>query len=225
MCCEGISRPRYEGDRPWSALGLALHARARKALRAEAATSLRAAFGSVGSASEKGALAISLGLIEAGDHANALMTALGDSTNAELNAHLATALALMKCTAAVPYLRACLTMRVLDFRYRQDLARSLVSLGDQRAVPTLVDGVIAARTHSEQASYALALGAVRDRNGIAPLVALLGNASAPVETRGLAAAALGLIGEPGTTTWIARVHGALTGFEQSDAITELLDWF
>jgi HEAT repeat protein len=225
LSCEGVSRPRYEGDRPWSAFGLALHARARKALRAEAATSLRAAFAGVTSASERSALAISLGLIEAGEHANALMTALGDSTNAELNANLATALALMKCTAAVPYLRACLAMRALDWRYRQELARALVALGDDRAVPALVDGVISARTHSEQASYVLALGTVRNRNGIAPLVALLGNASAPVETRGLAAAALGLIGEPGTTTWIARVHGVLSGFEQSDAITEILDWF
>jgi len=88
---------------------------------------------------------------------------------------------------------------------RIDAATAIGMLRDASALPMLLDMFGRTRAFSVQAAIVRAIGMIGDASAIAPLAAVLDDTAASEQSRALAAAGLGLLGDPGPTPALGRV--------------------
>ncbi|MBI4879322.1 MAG: HEAT repeat domain-containing protein [Planctomycetes bacterium] len=202
-----LVRPRNTSQLPWSATACALVGRscaegseARKLF----ADKLGDVWSETRNPSQRAALAIALGLLEARSMGPALLAELSDSGDLGVKGALAEALGLMGFEQGAPELKRLLA-EVNDADYRVQLATGLGLLGDLEVSGLLVKELESARTLWVTSSVAKALGNVGDRSALPPLLDLLKKKRRPGLARAFGAVALGLIGEKLALPWNARV--------------------
>jgi len=153
----------------------------------------------------RGALAISCGIMGASDATKAMLGLLESEREEECRGHIAVALGLMRAPEAL----APVNEIADQSRYRPELLKraaiALALLGDKDAVTKLLGLLAEARGLATQASISSALGWIGDRRSIAPLVAMLGNASLTDRARGFAAVALGIVADKESLPWNSKL--------------------
>jgi HEAT repeat protein len=110
-------------------------------------------------------------------------------------------LALGLLRAAGPTLLADFTKKQDEPRLQQDLAIALALIGGDEARRALLVELERASTPDLQGALALAIGNLRDRRTIDPLLELASNTKLPSSTRAAATAALGILGARRDIPW------------------------
>ena len=222
-----LTRPRKQSQLVWAATACALLGRSyapESEERALIASKLAEAWKETRNPAQRGALAISLGLIEADFMGGELLEALKDSGDRDLNGYVAEALGLMRHEAAAHDLLSILKTDN-DPQYRVRVATGLGLMGDLEVSGLLVTELTRARTLFSTSAVAKALGNVGDRTAIAPLLELVQTERRPGLARAFGAVALGLIGEKTPLPWNSRVSvGAnyLAAFFMQSEIMDIL---
>jgi Ca-activated chloride channel homolog len=217
-----IARPGKTQHLSWASLAAAIHARKHLSLKDPLIARLSLRFSSVKDPSAKGAIAISLGLLDAGSATEMLFTALKSSRNKALQGHICVALGLMKWRKAAATIRGFAeTSKV--FRLRLQAAAALGMMGDSGATGVLVAALENGQTLSVCASAAKALGLIGDVRAIPSLLGLLDDPKANPIARAFAAVALGRIGEKTGRSWSGTLLGGINYRAKVDAISEVLD--
>ncbi len=203
--------------RPFAALALALAAEGRDrsldvpafgALRTRALEALHAGAGDERmDPSIRGAFLIGLGI--ARDRASArLLSVLARGVDVAplLRAHASAGLGLLgeARVDVLASLRAALGDRS-DEGANREAARALGFLGDARSVPDLLDQIRRGGSDLVLARAALALGAIRDPSAARSLAEIVEDHRASNETRAVAVAALGLLGDLEDVRSLARL--------------------
>ncbi|QDV09794.1 hypothetical protein Poly30_53540 [Planctomycetes bacterium Poly30] len=81
------------------------------------------------------------------------------------------------------------------------LSVGLGLIGDVRLTPTLVEALIAAKSHGTRAAIAVSLGSIGDRRAVDPLLALVEDRSMPSATRSMAIVGVGILCEESALPW------------------------
>lgn len=202
-----LTRPRKQSQVAWAATACALLGRGYapdSKQRAQITSKLARSWKETRNPTQRGALAISLGLVEASSMGAELLAVLKDSGDRGLNGYLAEALGLMRYEPAAQDLLAILK-NDNDANYRMQLATGLGLMGDLEVSELLVKELARARTLWVTSAVATALGNVGDRTAVAPLLELVQKERRPGLVRAFGAVALGLIGEKTPLPWNARV--------------------
>jgi HEAT repeat protein len=221
-----LIQPKRITHQPYGALGLAVYARNEKLgaeVKTEAATKLLDQFNSVSNPSYQGAMAVGLGLLESKIASEDLWKKFEDSNDQPLKGYIAIALGLMRENARAEALRAKITQKGLDQKFRLQLARSLGLMSDTQAVPTLIEYLQSAETLAESSSAAQALGLIGDKSAVQPLLEIMRNKSKQPLQRGFAAVALGIIAEKTALPWNAVFSVDSNYRAKVDALSEILD--
>jgi HEAT repeat protein len=217
-----ISRPARSSFRSWAALAGAVHAMNRADLQGPLINKLIEIFAESKNPSDKCAMAIALGLLDATAAAPVIFGELRDTNNKAMQGYLCVSLGLMKWSAATEEIRHIVATEIVAC-LRLQAATALGLMGDGAASGVLVDVLKRSRTQSVASSTAKALGVIGDRNAVAPLAALLGNERANGIVRGFAAVALGIIGEKTDLPWNAAIAGGSNYNATVDALSEVTD--
>jgi HEAT repeat protein len=219
-----LTQPKKITHQGYGALGLAVYSRNMPQERKnDAAMKLLDAFNSTSNPSYQGAMAIGLGLLDYRTAAEDLWKKFEDSNDQQLKGYIAVSLGLMRVTKNVETLRALISKKGLEHKFRLQLARSLGLMSDTQAVPTLIDYLQTAETLTETASAAQALGLIGDKSATDPLLAILRNKSKQPTARGFAAVALGLLAEKTSLPWNAVFSVDSNYRAKVDALSEILD--
>jgi HEAT repeat protein len=218
----------FEGkasNRSFAALGLGLAAmNLNESVKAPISEKIRETLSrSNGDVEQRGALAISLGLLKDIQSASLLQPMLQDKgLDKKLRGTAAVALGLMNDKTAVEVIRRTLMERE-DRELRVDAAIAAGLLKDSEAVKVLVE--ILQDPKSSQfvlGSVASALGQIGDQRAVEPLATILNDEKAPDLTRALACVALGQIGDKNDIAVLSRVSRDVNYRAYFDAIGELL---
>jgi hypothetical protein len=195
-------------QRPWAALAVGLLERGCMASGRPPAEGMRLAlldaYEKAPSPSERGALAIALGLMA---EARATGPLLESTTNGDenLRANAMIALGLMRAKEAIPTLRSVVSKTA----YRPGLVRegaiALALLGDKTMGETLVARLLGSDKLADQLSSSWALGFVGDSRVVTPLVEILADKRENETTRAYAAVALGSIGDKEEFPWNSKI--------------------
>ncbi len=222
-----LVRPRSTSQLPWSATACALVGRSCPAdseARLLFATKLGEVWTETRNPSQRAALAIALGLVEARPMGKALLAELAEAGDLGVKGALAEALGLMDFQEGAPELKRLLA-ETNDADYRVQLATGLGLLGDLEVSGLLVKELESARTLWVTSSVAKALGNVGDRSALPPLLDLIKKKHRPGLARAFGAVALGLIGEKLARPWNARVtigSNYLAAFYTQSEIMDIL---
>jgi len=217
-----ISRPSKTQHMSWGSIAGAIHAMKHDALQGSIINKLREKFVDTKDPSEKGAIAISLGLLNAVPAAKILYDELLDSKNKALQGHLCISLGLMSWTQAAEKIRDFAANEIV-FRLRLQAATALGLMGDTEAVGVLVKALQTGQTLSVTSSAAKALGLIGDQSAIEPLRDILEDSKANNLARAFAAVGLGIIGEKTDLPWNAIVSENNNFRAKVPAISEVLD--
>ncbi|MEW6741211.1 MAG: HEAT repeat domain-containing protein [Planctomycetota bacterium] len=231
MLLTDLVRPEVRAHQPWAALALAIYAReyqdvdAFSSVRSLVTEKLSETFRETSDPSHKGAVAISLGLLEARQAGEALLAELARSRDPRLRGYLAVALGLMNCTDAIQPIQALLNVSHLDTNDCLNLARALGLLGDIASVGLLLDRLETAvdRSIAEASSLVQAIGLIGDATAAPPLLKILTDPRRSGLLRGFAAVGLGLLAEKTKQPWNACISIDLNYRSQTTAISEVLD--
>jgi HEAT repeat protein len=227
MLLEDAARPKKQTHQPWAALALSIYTRAQKETLplsvSSAISRLEKSFEETNNPSYKGAMAVALGLLEANATAEMILKELNASNDQALQGYLAVSLGLMKHEAAADRMRAMITEKGIEGKFRLNLARGLGLLNDVKSMETLVNLIAESKTLSETASIAQAIGLIGDRSAIDPLVKLAEGKNEKQLVRAFACVALGLLSEKTPLPWNAVVGVGLNYRSKSDAMSEILD--
>ncbi len=217
-----IARPSKTQHLSWASISSAIHSLKHNALQAPVISKIREKFSETKVPSEKGAIAVSLGLLNATGHAKMIHDALLDTKNKALQGHLCIGLGLMNYGKAAEKLRDFAANEIV-FRLRLQAATALGLMGDTEAVDVLVKALETGQTLSVTSSAAKALGLIGDSSAIAPLKNILEDSKANNLARAFAAVALGIIGEKTNLPWNACISENCNYRAKVDAISEVLD--
>jgi HEAT repeat protein len=221
-----LGAPRHSTDRPFAALALGLWGRNERLIstaRSHAVGALMDQFDKCTNPSYRGAIALSLGLLQAREATPPIAAAFGRATDGELAGQLALALGMLDAREQIGALRAELADVRADPRRETAIALALGLLGDPQTVPSLVERLGRARTFAEVATVARALGRIGDATAVDPLLALLADESAPPARRAVAEAALGLLAAKSDLPWNSAFKAGTNYCCRSEALAEIAD--
>jgi HEAT repeat protein len=217
-----ISRPSRTQHLSWASMAAAIHAMKHESLSGNVINKIREKFSETKDPSEKGAIAVSLGLLNAEGTAEMLYDQLLDTKDKALQGHLCIALGLMSWSQAAEKIRYFAANEIV-FRLRLQAATALGLMGDTEAVSVLVKALEDGKTLSVTSSAAKALGLIGDSSAITPLKNILEDPSKNNLARAFAAVALGIIGEKTDLPWNAVVSENFNYRAKVPAISEVLD--
>lgn len=217
-----IVTPDRPQHRAWAALAGSIQAMKHDSLKGPITKALREQFLKVKDPSEKGAVAISLGLLDDAAAAGDLYGELKTTRDATLQGYLCVSLALMNWTGATETIRHIASGTIL-FRLRLQAATALGVMGDRNAVGTLLKMLENAQTLSVAASAAKALGLIGDPRAVPLLQRVLTDPKANALTRAFAAVSIGMIGEKTDLPWNTVFSEDFNYRAKVDAIAEVLD--
>ncbi len=218
--------PARASLKPFAALALGIWGRSEAALpdaRERVTVKLLDHFDSERDSSNRAAIALSLGLLDAREAVAPLALAFADAGDPSFKGYVALSLGLLRARERSELLRSELERPALAPLFETQLALALGLMGDPRAVPTLVARLSRADTFAEVSSDAQALGLIGDESAVEPLVLLLGDAKAPAARRGVAAVALGLLARKGDLPWNEPFRAASNYCARSVALAEIAD--
>jgi len=221
-----LTQPKKITHQPYGALGLGVYCRNKSFssdVKNAAATKLQEAFNTTSNPSYQGAMAIALGLLDYKAAADDLWARFEDSNDQPLKGYIAVSLGLMRVNKNSETLRALISKKGLEQKFRLQIARSLGLMSDVQAVQTLIDYLQNAETIAESSSAAQALGLIGNRDSIGPLLTILKNKSKQPLQRGFAAVALGIIAEKADLPWNAVFSVNSNYRAKVAALSEILD--
>ncbi len=219
---EEIDRPRKVHHLSWASIAGAIHARDDEFLKNPVASKLREKFSRNKNPSEKGAIAISLGLLNDLGSAEKLFAELNGTKDKSLQGYLCISLGMMQWTRATNKIRD-IAENEIYFRLRLQAAAALGVMGDPKAVGLLVKALENGQTLSVCASAAKALSLIGDGRAIPSLRKILADPRAKDLVRAFAAVALGMIAEKSQRPWNAVLSENINYRAKVDAISEILD--
>jgi HEAT repeat protein len=210
------------GANEWYLLGAGLFARRFAGYAGDVTERLARAL-EHGTAEEKAAAAIALGLVGTPAARRAVAPAL-DAKDALLRGCAAEAAGLLDDTGARERLLALATEDPSDtVRYQAALALGYVA--DATAVTPLVDELGNSGSELTRAALTRALGEIGDRRAIAGLIALAGDARRPDALRERAVAALGIIGRRADRSWTLPLRRGVNVAAATPVLRDLLTIF
>jgi len=217
-----IVKPGKITHLPWACLAAAIHAQKHEDYQGDVIEKIFEMYKKNKSPSYRGAISISLGLLNAKSKANYLFEELKRVNDPPLKGYLAVSLGLMSHKLAADVIREIARTEVRSFRLRLQAATSLGLMGDAEAVDVLVDALKKGKTLTITSSAAQALGRIGDVSAIPPLRDILNKKGNPL-ARAFAAVALGIIGEKTDLPWNAVISENYNYRAKTDAISEILD--
>jgi HEAT repeat protein len=210
-------------DRTFSALALGVYGNRFKESRTELGNELLNAWKETKSDSERGAFAISMGLLDFKAAGPMLMEELKTGGSPELKGHVATALGLLGEKQAIPLIqeRAKQTSD-LDAQRRASIALGLI--GDSEAVKVLTKVIEDAKDNlSALGGAAVALGFIGDRNAVPTLTKMLAERDNYKDNaRAFAAVALGILGDKSELPLLSKVQENSNYLATTEGLTEIL---
>jgi len=219
-----LSQSGIAQNRAWAALAAALHSRNHMALHTETIAAIGNAFQEANDPSEKGACAVSLGLLEARCEAARLVEELSESKDEALRGYLCIGLGLMRWKDAAPMIRDLLDDDSL-YSLRIQAAISLGLMGDPDMVDLLIKPLEQSGDLTIMSSAARALGLIGDQRAIDPLLRILGDPDAGSLARSCAATALGVLGEKTDLPWGAVLAENFNYCLRTDAFVQVFSLF
>jgi HEAT repeat protein len=217
-----LSRPSKTQHDSWAAVAGSIHAMKHDVLAGPMINKIREKFSDTKDPSAKGALSVSLGLLNAVAAAEMLFEELNDTKNKALQGHLCIGLGLMSWQKAAEKIRDFAANEIV-FRLRLQAATALGLMGDTEAVNVLVKALESGQTLSVTSSAAKALGLIGDQSAIVPLRDILQDTKANNLARAFSAVALGIIGEKTDLPWNAVVSENFNYRAKVEAVSEVLD--
>ncbi|MBL8843160.1 MAG: HEAT repeat domain-containing protein [Planctomycetes bacterium] len=213
---------------PYGAIGLALSLPKGRgvvdgAAVGDAQLMLQRALRDESNPSYRAAIAMALGLVGSREVAPELIANFRAERNPVLRSYLALALGMVGAEEAAAPLRELLLEKGLDPGVRLQVARALGLLGDREAVPLLAASLRGVATFAEAAALAQALGLIRDRAALEPLLALAGDATESGARRAFAVVALGLLAEKSALPWNAAFTTGSNFLHEPPALREIAD--
>lgn len=195
-----IARPNRPSHRSWAAIAGAIHAMKHPALQPPLIAAVREMFLETKNPSQKGALALSLGLLNAAGAAPDLYDELRATRDQSLQGYICVSLGMICWTRAAETIRGFTADESL-FSLRIQAATALGLMADAEAVEALIALVENSSSLNVTSSAAKALGLIGDRRAIPPLRKILEDPKAKSLARDYAAVALGMIGEKTSLPW------------------------
>lgn len=217
-----LTRPKRSDHKSWAALAAAIHSRPYSPLQAAVINKLDENFMEIKNPSERGAMAIALGLLGAESVAPQLFEALKDSRDKSLQGYLCVSIGLMSWTRAAEEIRS-IAENEIEIRLRLQAATALGLMGDTEAVPMLADVLETGQTHNVTLSAAKALGQIGDRRAIPPLTRIIENKTASAFSKAFAAVALGIICEKTPLPWNSEIKKDCNYYADVAALAEATD--
>jgi len=217
-----IERPSKQGHLPWACLGAAVYAMRRDTMQAEVIKAISHRYPRTRNPSFRGAIAISLGLLNASQSADMLLTDLNETRDKSLQGYLCVSLGLMRWRQAAERVRQFVADDNVFFVQLQ-AAVALGLMGDQEAVGLLVSTLQSGKTLNIVSSAARALGQIGDRAAVEPLMAVLTDPRSNKVAQAFAVVALGLIGEKTELPWNAKISENTNYLTHIEATMEVLD--
>lgn len=215
-------RGSHRAHRSWAALGAALYARAHPATAPRLLTSLRAGFHAENDPSFKGAYAIALALCDDQWSAAAIHESMLQSHQDDYRGYASEALGLLRHVEAVPLLRQLCADETLPESFRLKAAMGLGLMGDDNAVPLLVEGLASTRSLGGLSALAQALGLIGDQTAGQPLLTMASDDKGRELSRAFATVALGLLGERDELPFNAALRADNNYLHQTPAVAEVL---
>jgi HEAT repeat protein len=211
-------------DRPWRMLAAALHARRDPTALAPIEAELLAVLTQESDASLREAAALALGLAGAKGAGDALLARLDDEGNPQARALVAEALGLIGETRARLPLQSLLREGSGDLvAYHAAIGLALLADGD--SIDLLMRTFETTASDAVRAMLTRALGELGDAASIDRLMAIALDASATERTRARAVAALGMIAEPGSSSWVRSAQRGVDGSQADPIVREVLRLF
>ncbi len=217
-----IERPSRMDHLSWSCLAASIHAMAHQPLQGGVIKRICNRFDDVKNPSDKGAMAISLGLLNAQGSAQRLFDELKETRDKTLQGYLCVSLGLMNWTAAAETIRDFVSTETVFFLQLQ-ASVALGLMGDRDAVGLLVASLEKGGSLNIISSAARALGQIGDQRAVAPLKNILENPKAHNLSKAFAVVALGLVGERTVLPWNTRISENVNYRASLTAISEALD--
>ncbi len=214
--------PGHRADRPWLALAAALYAQALPSARPALGAALRSRYDKAHDPSERGALALALGLADERDAAPGILDDFRHSQDDGFRGYAAVSLGLLRCHEAAADLLPMCRDATLSDALRQQVVRGLSLMDDPDLVPALIEALAEARTIDVAWSLGRALGARRDPRSVEALAAIAVDASKPVPARAFACVALGLLGDKAELRFSAEIARDGNDLLPTDTMAELL---
>jgi|GEM_PF-2864776 len=208
--------------RAFAALAGAIYAREHLELQGSVIGKIREKFAETRDPSAKGAMAIGLGLLNAGRHGGMLYWELMETRNNVLKGHLAVGLGLMRYTRATEELRYVVETTFVP-KLRQQVAIALGLMGDTDGMDALIEVLHNATMLGVSSSAAMALGLIGDRRAIPSLVAIVEDSQANKISRAFAVVALGIVGEKTDLPWSTSIVQNSNYRAKVDALAEVYD--
>lgn len=215
-------KPSRTGHRSWAALAAAVHARPHEDLHAMVINKIGETFMTTSNPSDKGAMAIGLGLLRSDSWSGMLLETLCETRDKALQGYLCVSLGLMNKQAALTRIRA-IASNETNFSFRLKAATALGLMGDTEAVGILTDALARGRTLSVTLSAAKALGLIGDRNALDALSGIIENKEAHDMARAFAAVALGMICEKSDLPWNSVIAENCNYRAAGEALVEAID--
>lgn len=224
MKCYGseIRDPSHYMHRSWAAIAAGLHGIQHGVIRADMLDVLTTSFKKTKNPSDKAALALCLGLINANSTAPLLYDELRTSKDKLLQGYLCVSLGLMNWTEATETIRT-LAAREDNYILRLQSTVSLGLLGDMKAMNVLITALQNSDTLYNISSAARALGHIGDVSAIAPLKAIIADRKSNSLSKAFAVVALGIMGEKTDLPWNARISEDCNYLASTRAMFEVLD--
>lgn len=207
----------------FAALGLAIFGMDKDEKDQTILKELRSTFEKVKDASVRGGLAIALGLIKDKESANALREIIAKDKNPATRGYAALALGMMNEKDAISEIQSV----VKEERRKTELVRQasigLGLMGDQNAVPILLELLDEATSDFLKGSITMAIGYIGDRKAIGRLIAFMNDENSQILNRAFAGVALGIIGETEQIPVLSRISTNINYRAQVESIKEVLD--
>ncbi len=171
--------------------------------------------------SVRGAMAISLGILEFKAAEQDLKGILNGGGSPDLRGYAAVSLGLMRATLAQPDIKAVLKEKG-DPDLQRSAATGLGLMGDREAVPILIDIMRTASTEFVISSAALALGFIGEASAVPGLLAFVKDTKTADLARANATSALGVIGDARDLPPLSTLSVDINYRALVDALQELL---
>lgn len=212
------------GDRPWRMIAAALHARSEPTSLPAIESELLAVLDVETEVALRGAAALALGIAGARGAGDALLTRLDRESDPQARALAAEALGLIGDARAVAPLERLLADGGTDLvRYHAAIGLALLADGD--TVDALLEAFRTTSSDPVRSMLTRALGELGDAAAIDQLTRIALDPSATERTRARAVAALGMIAEAGSTSWVRLAQRGVDGSSAEPIVREVLGMF
>lgn len=212
------------GDRSWRMIAAALHARGEPTSLPAIEAELIAVLNGESDVALRGAAALALGIAGARGAGDALLTRLDRESDPQARALAAEALGLIGDVRAVPPLEQLLEHGATDLvRYHAAIGLALLANGD--TVDALLTAFRTTTSDPVRSMLTRALGELGDAAAIDHLARIALDPGATERTRARAVAALGMIAEAGSTSWVRLAQRGVDGSSAEPIVREVLGMF